>query len=267
MKSADVIIFGGQSNMQGQSECLSECEAVERAREYKYISDTLAPLKNPVGEDIRFDGGAGYAYMGTPLTPAQKWREDCVVGSACYGHTNLVPAFCRAYVKEADTDVIAVHIAKGSTTIAQWLPGTKGYEMLVKKGSAAIQRARAEYAVKNVYFVWLQGESDAIEGNSKAYYKEKMHALGEALRRDVGILRFGVIRVGRFVNDARDFEIIDAQDEICREDPFFFMLTDIATKLNTEPVYMNPHVGGHFSAAGLEKLGSVAGAALASARE
>lgn len=267
MKSVDVIIFGGQSNMQGQSDCLSECEEVKRACEYKYLSNALVPLKNPVGEDIRSDGTVGFAYAGSPTPPSVDWLALHVTGSACYGHTNLVPAFCRAYIRAADTDVVAAHVAKGSTKIAEWLPGTKGYEVLVKKGSGAIQKAREEYDVKNVYFVWLQGESDAVAANSGAYYKEKLHELADALRRDVGIMRFGIIRVGRFTNDDRDLEIINAQDEICREDDFFFMLTDIATTLNGDARYMHPGVKGHYSAAGLERLGSVAGEALAGARE
>ena len=36
------------------------------------------------------------------------------------------------------------------------------------------------------------------------------------------------------------------------------MLTDIATELNKQNKYMNPYVRGHYSAKGLEVLGSVA---------
>ena len=73
---------------------------------------------------------------------------------------------------------------------------------------------------------------------------------------------FGIIRVGRFTNDDRDTEIISAQDEICREDESFEMLTDIATELNQIDEYMNPYVKGHYSAKGLELLGSSAAKAL-----
>jgi len=46
----DVIIFSGQSNMQGQSERLSENDVVNDAYEYKWLTDELLPLKNPVGK-------------------------------------------------------------------------------------------------------------------------------------------------------------------------------------------------------------------------
>lgn len=58
---------------------------------------------------------------------------------------------------------------------------------------------------------------------------------------------------------ARDDEIINAQTEICHEHPDFLMLTDKAVEFNQIPAYMNPEVGGHFSALGLKTLGALAG--------
>lgn len=261
MKKVDVIIFGGQSNMQGQSDCLSECEAVAGALEYKFLSDTLVPLKNPVGEDIRYDGLADVAF--TEGSSLKVWLSSHVLGAAAYGHTNLVPAFCRAYIQKTARSVIAVHAAKGSTEISEWLPETEGYRALVKKAKAAINKAKTQCEIEHIYFVWLQGESDAIAGNSKDYYKKKLAILGAALVQDLGVDRFGIIRVGRFTEDERDLEIISAQDEICAEAPFFLMLTRASTELNKDPEMMNPNVKGHYSAKGLETLGTLAGEALA----
>ena len=72
-----------------------------------------------------------------------------------------------------------------------------------------------------------------------------------------------MIRVGRFTNDERDLQIIEAQDEVCKTDPTFLMLTDEATEMNKVPEYMNPFAAGHFSAKGLHKLGADAASALA----
>ena len=36
MKETDILIFGGQSNMQGQTEILSEAEVVPNAYEYRF---------------------------------------------------------------------------------------------------------------------------------------------------------------------------------------------------------------------------------------
>ena len=241
--------------MQGQSERLSECEVVSRAWEYRYLTDALIPLQNPVGENIRNDGTGGEAV--TPTTNLAAWLTEHALGAACYGHTNLVPAFCRAYTEASGREVVAVHAAKGSTVIAQWLPDTDGYRMLKEKSAAAIAAARrAGYAIGGVYLIWLQGESDAIISTSCADYKARLRVLADALQADIGVSRVGVIRVGRFTGDARD-------DAICAENEDFLMLTDMAAPLHADPAYMNPYVAGHYSAAGLELLGKTAGAALA----
>ena len=260
MNNIDVIIFGGQSNMQGQSECLTETEIVNNAYEYKYLTDELVGLQNPVGENITYERAPGDFV--DKNTIANEWLSKNVLGASCYGHTNLVPEFVRAYIGEDDTKVMAVHAAKGSTLAEQWLPGTPGYNMLVEKASKAIDKAKESYEIGRIFFVWLQGESDAIYRHSKDYYKEKLYAIIDGLKKDLGIEKFGIIRVGRFTNDERDFEIINAQDELANEGNDFVMLTRITTKLNQMPEYMQADVPGHYNAKGLELIGREAGLAL-----
>ncbi len=243
--------------MQGQSDCLSECEAVAGAYEYKFLSDSLVPLKNPVGEDITYGLEAGYPYRES--VSAKEWREKHAMGSACYGHTNLVPAFCRTYTAHTKREVVAAHMAKGSTEIIDWLPGAPNHSVLMKKAKAAIQKTSPE----RIFLVWLQGESDAIAGRKKDEYKRLLTEFCNDLQTNLGIERFGIIRVGYFTKDARDIEIIHAQDEICQENEMFFMLTTLATELNSRPEYIHPTIGGHYSALGLEILGNAAGEALA----
>ena len=256
-QASDIIIFGGQSNMQGQTERLSESQTVECAYEYKFFDNAFVPLKNPVGEDMRYDGYQGESVMHD--TDLAKWLSEHVLGSACYGHTNLVPAFARAYVKKTNSTLIAIHAAKGSTCIQEWLPGTKGYQALTTKTLSGIQKAKEIYDIRHIYFVWLQGESDAIVSTDKKTYKERMKQLAKGLREDLGVECFGVIRVGSFTGDDRDIEIQTAQDEVCQEDSFFQMLTDCTRELTKEALMMNPYVGGHYSAAGLERIGELAG--------
>ncbi len=264
MKAVDIIIFSGQSNMQGQAERLSENEVVAGAYDYRFLTDEIKPLSNPVGETVRFDGTAGEDISpDVPLREVLKdWLAAHVVGASAYGYTNLVPEFCRAYIDKTGREVIAVHAAKGSTEIAYWQPSGEAYAFLVKKARAAIEKASGSYEIGKIFFVWLQGESDAVASRSKEYYKEHLTELGAALKADLGVEKFGVIRVGRFTGDARDDEILDAQDEVCRENGDFLMLTAIAEKLNKMPEYMNPKVAGHYSARGYEALGRAAGEAL-----
>ena len=238
--------------MQGQTECLSESAVVENAYEYKWLSDELCPLKNPVGENITYSMQKGSNV--TPETDIPFWLKAHALGAACYGNTNLVQSFCRTYTKNTGRTAVAVHAAKGSTTIAQWLPDTPVYEVMVRKCRDAIKKISPE----RIFFVWLQGESDAVFSVKKEEYKASLRTLCDGLKKDVGIELFGIIRVGRFTCDSRDDEIISAQDEMCRENADFAMLTDIATRLNELCEYMNPNVGGHYSAKGLERLGDEA---------
>lgn len=253
----DIIIFSGQSNMQGQTERLSDNSIVKRAYEYKWLQHELTPLCNPVGENITYDKKAGEFAADKELFAA--WRKKHVFGASTYGYTNLVPKFCEAYIAQTGNEVIAVHAAKGNTVIRQWLPGTSAYQMLKEKALCAIRKVQEDYKLGHIYFVWLQGESDAIKGHTRGEYKEQMLLLQKALKEDLGIEKFGVIRVGRFTNDDRDLEIIAAQEEVCQENVDFVMLTRIATELNQESECMNPNAEGHFSAKGLERIGETAG--------
>lgn len=254
----DILIFGGQSNMQGQSEALIHTEPVPGAFEYRFLEDRIVPLRNPAGENIRYDRTPGYSFE--KHRDAALWLREHVAGGPCFGNTNLVSALCRAYIAQTGRSVLAVHIAKGSTTLSQWLPGTEGYGILTEKGSAA--RKAAGEAAGRCFFLWLQGESDAIAGNTAPCYKSQLAELMDGLKRDLGVEQFGIIRVGRFTMDDRDWEIIRAQDEICEENPDFLMLTRLATQLIEQKEAMSPDYHGHYSAAGLEMLGEDAGTAL-----
>ncbi len=244
--------------MQGQSEKMLDGSVVPRAFEYKYARDLLVPLRDPFGEDLRYDGTEGVAY-GDGTEDA--WHDAHVFGGAAYGHSTLAAEFCRVYTKLTGRNVVAVGAAKGAVTIEYFTRGNDGFDFLVRKTLAAKKRAADPSGA--VYLVWLQGESDAIESTGKDEYVDRIGRLSRDLKAEIGLTKFCIIRVGRFTNDGRDDEIIAAQDEICESDPFFLMLTDEATELNGIPEYMNPFVPGHFSAEGLRKLGADAANCLA----
>jgi len=257
----DLIIFSGQSNMQGQTERLLGDTPIDGCAEYRFLTDSLVPLKNPCGEDIRYDGTEGFAF-GTPGT--ENWHGQMALGSTVYGYTSLVPFFCDAYRKTAPHHpcVTAVHAAKGATQLAYWMPDSEGYPMLVRKAEAAIAKTGE---INRRYMIWLQGESDAIAGVKKDEYKRSLREFAYSLKARFSLDRFGIIRVGQFTMDERDFEIIRAQDELCCEDDFFLMLTTAALDFCTKEEYkhfMNPEAHGHYSAAGLCELGRLAGTAL-----
>lgn len=61
--------------MQGQSERLSENDVVNGAYEYKWLTDELLPLQNPVGENITYSMSKGNDV--TPETSSAAAKHLC----------------------------------------------------------------------------------------------------------------------------------------------------------------------------------------------
>lgn len=232
----DVILFGGQSNMQGQTECLPETSPVAGAYEYRHAERAVRPLAHPVGEDF----------------------GDLLLG-AHEGHGSLVPAFCRAYVAERGGQALAVHVAKGATTLSDWKKGGARYALAAEKMRAGIAAAGKN---PRVFYVWLQGESDAIAGTGEEEYLAALAAYKDALKADLGIETFGIIKVGYFADGAKDEAIMRAQERAA-EGADFLMLTRVCPRLSRDPAYINPFAAGHYNNAAMEIIGGEAGRALA----
>ena len=249
----DIIIFSGQSNMQGQTESLpTPNEAVRGATEYRYLSDTLCPLAHPVGESIS-EG------------------ETQILLGAHEGHGSLIPAFCREYVAKSGKDVIAVQTAKGATKVSDWQPDTLRYGVMVKKILAAKRKAEEIGTIERILFVWLQGESDALEETTEDEYCRGFITMKDALKKDCGIEEFGIIQVGYFAPTVgwhtkgspedrlrADETILRAQERIVRENADCRMLTRICPEISRDLRYINPFEEGHFNNAAMDAIGTAA---------
>ena len=240
----DLLLFGGQSNMQGETEGFPEDnEPVAGALEYRLLTKSLIPLMHPVGEDI---------------------PPEALLG-AHKGYGSMAPYFCRSYVEATGHSVIAVHVSKGSTTVLQWQKGAHPrYDVMVEKIRGAIDAARAAgYRIGHIYFMWLQGESDALKHTAEDEYLRLLTALKNDLKADVGIEKFCIIRVGYF-SKAHEYDeaIMRAQERAAADDADFVMLTRICATLSMDPAYLNPNVAGHYSNFGLRRIGETAGRAL-----
>lgn len=239
----DILIFGGQSNMQGQTESCPDEAPVQGAWEYRLREDELRPLAHPVGEDY-----------------------DDLLLAAHEGHGSLLPAFCRAYIAACGEEVTAIHVAKGATTVAEWLEDQPRYALALKKIRSGIEAAKRRAPIGKIYYIWLQGESDAIVSTSEEDYLQRLILFKNTLVRDVGIDRFGIIRVGYFVYDERDEVIMQAQERAVREDGDFVMLSREAAELSKDERFVNPFAAGHYNNAGMERLGSESGRILGELR-
>lgn len=239
----DLLIFGGQSNMQGQTESDPKDNPVEGAKEFKLLSKSFVPLKNPVGEDI------GELLLASHL-----------------GNGSLVPYFAEKYRQQTGREVICVHVAKGATVISQWLKtdadGEERYKKLVEKVTEC-KKATKE-TIGRVLFIWLQGESDALAKTSGSDYLAMLCKLKSDLEKDVGIDRFMIIEVGYFASNfggkKYDEAIMRAQESAARGKGFV-MLTDITRRLSIDGNYINPEAVGHFNNEAMRIIGTVAGEA------
>ncbi len=233
----DLIIFSGQSNMQGQTESCPCEPTVPDALEYRHLSNTLVPLCHPVGENI--DGG--------------------LLLAAHEGHGSLIPDFCRAYMAESGRRVVAVHAARGATMISEWQEPSARFDLLVAKCRGALRAIRRTEEVGRVFFVWLQGESDAIAGVSQADYMTRMRDFSVSLRAALPIECFAFIRVGKFVGDARDIAIIRAQEALAASGEFL-MLTRLTGVCTNDPArWISPYAAGHYNNAAMTLIGHAAG--------
>lgn len=225
----DIIIFGGQSNMQGQTSCVPEdTRPVTGGLEFRMRENGYIPLQHPVGEDM-----------------------DDNLKAACYGNGNLVPDFVDVYRKYRNVTVGAVHAAKGATKIDQWDPAGERYRVAKEKITASLKNAQEP--IEHIYYIWLQGESDAIFDTTEEEYAERLIAYKNALKADFGIEKFGIIRVGYFcyANPIKDEIIMRAQERVCRMDQDFLMLTRITAQLSHDERYLNPYASGHYDNSGL----------------
>lgn len=254
----DIIIFGGQSNMQGQTECLPENnECVNGAWEYRYNADELIPLQHPVGEDLR----------------GEKW-----CAAAHLGHGSLVPAFCKAYITNTGREVVAIHAAKGNTVLSDWLHGTQHAYNARRKIRAGIDKVKETNAVEHIYYVWLQGESDALIHTEEGEYLQWLIKYKNQLKALFSIEKFGIIKMGYYLaqgswnmnpNDTEQDKIwyneciMRAQEKAVETDGDFIMLTRVCVELSQNRLYINPFAEGHYNNSAMEIIGRQAGERLA----
>ncbi len=245
--------------MQGQSERLVKI-ITPNAYEYKFLTDTLVPLCDPCGENVLTDLTKGYPCQSEFEIP--KWVKEHALGASYQENTTLIPSFTQAYIGKSNKKVIAVSVAKGSTTIQEWQKDGSLYNALINKVNSAIYKIGKE-KINKKYLIFLQGESDAINNTSEEEYKSLLREYKNDLKKDIGIDKFCIIKVGAFAkafcNGGGDKAILDAQENIVKEDADFIMLTRKANELFEDSKYINEKYVGHFNALALTEIGKDAG--------
>ena len=239
----DIVIFAGQSNSCGRATLASATTS----------KDLFLSVSKDVG--FTFQNNASGACDSTikeivePLT---------INGSNGYGY---IPSFINAYHSVTGRKICACFKSEGGTSINKWFPyeldasgnettSVPAYYTVIKTAVASSKTYLQEngYELGEVLLVWCQGENDAAylgsdSANSYcteygttlktdeqkiAYYKKGFSRIVEKLKEDVGLTSAFNIRIGQSGTKVlRNEVIIEAQNQLCRENPDCVMVSTI----------------------------------------
>lgn len=200
----DLIVFAGQSNMAGHGE--SEfAPTAKNGFEFRAVSDPtrLYPAEEPFGLNENREGGINHVRDGVLLKTG-----------------GLVTSFMNAYTEVNNVPVVGVSASEGGVAISQWIPGSDRYEDMVSRIEAAKSWLdESPYTIRNVFFVWCQGESDGNAGTTKEEYSQMLDQLMTAMKDSAGVRHCYIIEIGERTGEgANDYhEIREAQEEYCRD--------------------------------------------------
>ena len=180
VKSLDLIVFAGQSNMSGRGDA-SKAPDCCWGFEYKSISDPdkLVPIIEPFGLGEDRSGGLDDRYCG---------------GTRRSG--SMVSAFVNEYHKVTGREIVAVSASKGGTNTEEWLGG------LIDDAVARLDKAKQFLTengagISNIFVVWCQGESDGDLKQSGERYMSNLRQLFDAFK-SCGAEKCFVVQTGHY---------------------------------------------------------------------
>lgn len=230
VKSVDLIMFAGQSNMSGcgGDANLAPFVPEEAGLEFRAISDPsrLYPIEEPFGINENNING---------LMEKPGGKKG-----------SLVSAFVNEYYKDTEIPVIAVSASRGETAIGQFLDAGVMEDINNRLVLTKNYLAENNYEIAHIYMIWLQGESDALNKTSQETYKSKMSDFVAPLF-DEGLQKVFIITPGR-MTEYRDIysSIINVQIDMCREDDRYALATTVLSgvpiEYMTDIYHYNQHV-------------------------
>lgn len=236
----DILLFGGQSNMRGTSNSYPKDEyELKDVYEYFYNEKIYKPLNHPTGEHI---------------------GED-LLHTASDGNGSLLKDFCRAYQIIRPVKLMCASVAKGGSMLCEWEKGSERYNIAKEKMLETIACGKQIEKVDHIYYLWLQGESDAVYRTSEDEYYHRLIDYKNALKEDLNIEKFGIIRVGYFSKEDEKYDkaIFNAQERCVKDDKDFLMLTRVCEFLSKDKFFINPEHRGHYNNQALAIIGYCAG--------
>ncbi len=237
LKTVDLVIFAGQSNMSGRGGDAKAAPSVAKDTGYEFRYGTVATGLYPVTEPF---GVYSNGYLCDP--------PELRGGS-------LVSAFMNSYYKGCGVPVLGFSAARGGTSISYWQTAPVRAELDQKFGYIKAWCASNHIYIRKSYVVWLQGETDGVANISKEAYKAGLYNVFSPLFAK-GLDQVFVIPIGRYVGLPGTYDkIIEAEMELCATDPHFTLGSDALQKL--PDAYLAD--GCHYNQAALNIVGGQCG--------
>jgi len=203
--AVDLFLFSGQSNMAGRGiVCEKWPQPAPAVRfgagwEYRAVTapDRLSPMVEPFGVLENRENGIDDGNMKT--------------GS-------MVSSFTNAYYNETEMPIVGISASKGGSSILEWQPGTPMLEDVVSRLESARQFLSDEHcAIRHVFLVWCQGETDGDHGMPAEEYQEKFTCMWNRLK-ETEVEKCFLVRIGKYNGAERiTYEPIrKAQEELVK---------------------------------------------------
>ena len=237
LKTVDLVIFAGQSNMSGRGGNAKAAPSVPKDTGYEFRYGSCATGLYPVTEPF---GIYSNGYLCDP--PALRGGS-------------LVSSFMNAYYKSTGVPVMGFSAARGGTSISWWQSAPARAELMQKYDYIRAWCAANHIYIRRSYVVWLQGETDGVAKVEKDVYKAGLSSIFAPFFTK-GLDQVFVITIGRYTGLPGTYDkIIEAQKELCATDPHFTLGSDALMSLPDTYSFD----GCHYNQAALNIVGSQCG--------
>lgn len=172
----NIFILGGQSNMAGRG-------GVVNGR----WDGVVPPQCTPNPSILKFSGTLDWVRAEEPL------HKDIDVTKTCGISPGLAFANSLLFSKSNLGIIGLVPCAIGGTNISQWGRGTRLYNQLLNRTTAALLKGGGGGSLKAL--LWYQGESDTINLKDAQLYKNRLIQFFTNVRRDLNSPTLPIIQV------------------------------------------------------------------------
>ncbi len=212
----DLIMFMGQSNMSGTGGDVSHAPKVTKNHGYEFraVSDPtrLYPIEEPFGIN-----------------------ENDVIADTAYGKKgSMVSAFANKYYEITGVPIVAVSASSGGKDTDFWMDAKTIADFSERQKRAQVWLESNDYYIRNQYVIWLQGESDALDGVTSQEYNQNMDNIIRPLFIG-GLQKVFIITPGRTLTSTSFFDnIITAQLRMCKSSGYYALATTVLNAVSTE---------------------------------